>query len=318
MIRLTYAPDLLEEAVLLAERTAQPADARAFRRERDRIYEVADDERREAGFRWLHLRWFTRLALHHPIEQAVAERADIIGRLDEGRVLGALTRGEEGGDLIDQVVLGRADPRPILVLRLRPATLVEPDSLRRLLRHELMHVADMLDPAFGYERTLPHSDDGPSGDNIRRDRYRVLWDVTIDGRLTRTGLADSGAREARSREFATTFAMLGHRRESVFEEWFDRIEPTHACLVAFALAPNGSRSIDTNPADSGRCPLCRFPVASLDPNPERLSAGARAAIGDHHPGWRIEQGLCSQCLDLYEAHCGHQELIGAEHTGDAR
>ena len=38
MIAITYAPDLVEEAVLLAERTLTACEARTFRRERDRLY----------------------------------------------------------------------------------------------------------------------------------------------------------------------------------------------------------------------------------------------------------------------------------------
>ena len=72
-----------------------------------------------------------------------------------------------------------------------------------------------------------------------------------------------------------------------------------AVPVAFAQAPNGVGS--TNPADSGRCPLCHFPVAALDPRPGRLSAAAQAIIRDEYPAWRPDQGLCAQCLDLYEA-----------------
>ena len=306
MIRLTYAPDLLEEAVLLAERTASPDEARAFRRERDRIYELPDGEVREARFRSLNLRWCARLNLHRVVEQVVSERADITDHVAEGRVLRALTHREEGADLIDQVMPGHADPRPMLVLRLRPTTLLEPDALRALLLHELTHVADMLDPAFGYERTLPGSEEGPSGDNVLRDRYRVLWDVTIDGRLARAGLANAGVREARWQEFAATFAMLGQRRQGAFDEWFDRIRPTHESLVAFAIGPNGS----TNAGNSGRCPLCRFPVASLDPRPERLSAATQAVIRANHSAWCIEQGLGAQCLDLYEARSGETSDIG--------
>ncbi len=306
MIRLTYAPDLLEETVLLAERTAPPEEARAFRRERDRIYELPDSEVREARFRSLHVWWFARLGLHHTVEQVVGERADIIDRVGEGRVLRALTRREEGADLIDPVIPGDVDPKPMLVLRLRPATLLEPDALRALLLHELTHVADMIDPAFGYERTLPASEEGPSADNILRDRYRVLWDVTIDGRLARAGLANRCVREARLQEFAATFAMLGERCPHAFDEWFDCTRPTHESLVAFALAPDGS----TNTRKSGRCPLCRFPVAALDPRPGRLSAATQAAIRINHPAWRIEQGLCSQCLDLYEARYGATSDVG--------
>jgi hypothetical protein len=217
------------------------------------------------------------------------------------------------------------------VLRLRPRTLFDPQTLRALLRHELMHVADMLDPTFGYQRSLPRSDDGPSGDNLVRDRYRVLWDVTIDGRLARAGRdrcsvrlppsreasADyrnpggggqpDPTRNARWQEFAATFSMRGDEGRSVFEEWFDHVHPTHARLAEFARAPLGS---GTAGAHTGRCPLCRFPTAALDPRPERLSPATLAAIHDHHPSWNIEQGLCRQCLDLYEARYGESSHVG--------
>lgn len=311
MIRLTYAPDLVEEAVLLAERTAPSDEARAFRRERNRIYELPDSEVREARFRSLHLRWFSHLAFDRTVEQIVSQREDIAGRVAEGRVLRALTRADEGADLLDaaSTALG-GDSRPMLVLRLRPETLVEPDALPGLLLHELMHVGDMIDPSFGYQRSLPASDGGPSGDNILRDRYRVLWDVTIDGRLARARHDRRGGddREARWQEFAGTFSMLGERCRDAFDEWFDRIRPTHQSLVTFALALSASGS--ANNGDSRRCPLCRFPVASLDPRPERLSPATAVAIRINHPAWRVQQGLCSQCLDLYEARYGATSDVG--------
>lgn len=301
MIRLTYDPELVEETVLLAERAMPPLEARAFRRERNRLYGIADPEARDAAFRSLHLEWFTRIGLHESIGTAVAAREAVTQRLDEGRVLRAVARNEEGADLVDHVAAGAVDERPILVLRLRPATLLDPDRVRALLHHELMHVADMLDPVFGYQRALPASDDGPSRDNIQRDRYRVLWDVTIDGRLARAG-GDSRhpTREVRWQEFAATFSMLGDDCRRAFDEWFDNGHPTHAALAAFAMAPAGSEQT----GDSGRCPLCRFPVAVLDPRPERLSAATIAAIRGQHPSWEIDQGLCPQCLDLYEGRYG--------------
>lgn len=290
MIRLTYDPELVEEAVLLAEASMTRVDVRAFRRDRDRIYDVADADEREARFRSLHLRWFVRLGLHRTIAQAMAERPEIAERLAEGRIARAMTRREEGADLIDGGA-GVSHTRPMLVLRLRPATFVESDGLRNLLRHELMHISDMLNPAFGYQRALPPSDDGPSHDNILRDRYRVLWDVTIDGRLARTGLlGDDHVRAVRKQEFTNTFRMLGERCQEVFDEWFDRTQPSHAALVAFALRQDADRPA----ADiTGRCPLCGFPVATPDPRPERLSAGAdndpQGALGlDHRTGALLE------------------------------
>jgi hypothetical protein len=305
MSTITYAPDLVEEAVLLAERTLHRTDARAFRRERDRLYDVVDADRREAEFRAFHMRWFVRLGLHHLIEENVVPRVEILGRVALCRVSRALASRDEGADLIDSspAIAPRGDAPPTLVLRVRPSALLDRVSLATFLAHELTHVADMLDPAFGYERRLPPSDDGPSRDTILRDRYRVLWDVTIDGRLARRGLGGAGAREMRRQEFARTFAMLGAEGPRVFDDWFDRIEPRHAALVAFAQSPNGAGS--TNPADSGRCPLCHFPVAALDSSPDRLSPATQTIIRADYPAWRREQGICTQCLDLYEAR--HEE-----------
>jgi hypothetical protein len=301
MIDATYAPDLVEEAVLLAERTVPGDTIRGFRRERNAVYDVEDPERRDAAFREAHLRWFVRLGLHRPVEEAIEERAELAGRVAQVRVLRALRRQEESADLFDRALPDGAGRRqPLLALRLRPSLLLEVEPLRALLRHELMHVADMLDPAFGYERRLPPSDDGPSADNIVRDRYRVLWDVTIDGRLARAGLAHPNARAARSREFAAAFSMLGGRAGRTFDEWFDRVVPTHQAVATFAITPPGPPG-DERDGGTGRCPLCRFPVASLDRHPERLTAAARSLIELEHPSWSIDRGLCPQCLDLYEA-----------------
>jgi hypothetical protein len=301
MNRITYAPDLIEEAVLLAERSAALPDVREFRRERDRIYEIADQDAREASFRTLHLGCFARLRLDGVIEQVMREHPDIAGAVQTCRVIRAVTRQEEGADLVDVIAPREGRSKPMLVLRLRSTTVVDPAALRTLLRHELMHVADMLDPAFGYERTLPPSDEGPSSDTILRDRYRVLWDTSIDGRLVRAGLTEDAARERGGREFSATFAMLGESCQGEFERWFDGPRPGHAEMVRFATSPLGSRG-----RGSGRCPLCRFPVATLDRRGERMPAPMHAAIRQLHPAWRAEDGLCPQCFDLYEARYGHQ------------
>jgi hypothetical protein len=47
--------------------------------------------------------------------------------------------------------------------------------------------------------------------------------------------------------------------------------------------------------------LCRFPVASLDSRVEAMAEPMAAAIRAEQPSWRVEQGLCPQCFDLYDA-----------------
>ena len=304
MIALSIAPDLMEEAVLLAERGAGREIARAFRHERNRIYEVRDADARDARFHAFNLRWFARLGLQTRVEAAVNEHAGFAGRLCSGRIVRAIARADEGADLIDPVSRATATPKtgPLLVLRLRPESLLDEHGLHALLRHELMHVADMLDPAFGYERALPPSDGGPSADNILRDRYRVVWDVTIDGRLARAGFGSPAIRDARAREFAAAFSILGESCPSAFETWWAAERPAHPEMVAFAtltaLPAGPSRT------NAGRCPVCRFPTASLDNRASTIAPEVVNAIREENPAWRVEQGLCSQCVDLYEARYG--------------
>lgn len=306
MIALAIAPDLMEEAVLLAERGAERETARVFRQERNRIYEVGDAEVRDAQFHALTLRWFARFGLQTSVEAAVNEHAGFTGRLCSGRIVRAIARADEGADLIDPVSRAPGQTGPLLVLRLRPESLLDRNGLHALLRHELMHVADMLDPAFGYERALPPSDGGPSADNILRDRYRVVWDATIDGRLARAGFGSHVVRAARAREFAATFATLGESGRSAFEAWWDEDRPSHAAMVAFAMLTTGPSG-----ADAGRCPVCRFPTASLDDRASTIARAVLHAIREENPAWRVEQGLCSQCVDLYEARYGTaSDLVG--------
>jgi hypothetical protein len=298
MIPVSYAHDVVEEAVLLAEGSAARELAGAFRQARDRAYDIADADRRESAFREVHWVWFQRFGLDGPFDLALGQKPGFSDRLSQCRVLRAVRPQEEGADLFDRAVpAGETGCCPLLVIRVRPALLLETQALSRFLRHELTHISDILDPAFDYRRTLPPSDDGPSADNVLRDRYRTIWDVTIDGRLARQGFADPEVRAVRAREFAAAFPMLGDDTARLFEEWFDCVEPTHERLVEFAGHPPAAGQN----AHTGRCPLCRFPVASLDQRPERLSAEACQHIEREHPGWHIDQGLCPQCLDLYEA-----------------
>jgi hypothetical protein len=303
MTALSIAPDLLEEAVLLAERQAAPSLARAFRRERDRIYEVPDPEEREKQFEAQALAWFDRFGLRRRLDVAASGWEPVADRVAGARVVRATGRSGEGADLIDVAPSSRrATSRPLLVLRVTPQSLLDDDALSSLLRHELMHLTDMLDPAFGYQRILPHTDGGPSADNLFRERYRVLWDTTIDGRIDRAGRGHPRTRERRWREFATTFARLGDQCPGQFEQWWNERCPTHARLVAFA-APAG---------DAGRCPLCLFPAASLDRRVAAMTARVERAVRAEHPAWRPAQGICPQCFDLYEARHGQPDLARSE------
>ena len=310
---ILYDARLVEQVVLQAARQLASESARQFHLERERAYEIADQQERETAFRAVFSRWFHALDLGRALSLALAEAPTLARQTRVCRVEEAARARDEGADLYDlaRAALPDADLTPcdegpapprIVFVRIRSQLFLDQAALLDLLRRELVHVTDMLDPSFGYERDLPPAEAGPSHDALLRARYRVLWNVTVDGRLQRRDLAAQGARDRRHREFCETFAMLGDRVRPEFERWWQMTCPTHACLLDFARHPLPR---DRAGHLTGQCPVCRFPAPVLDPHPERLSEAARRAIEAAHPGWRLESGLCRQCADLYEARVGH-------------
>ena len=280
-----WEPRLVEAAVLAATRGS--ADERRFHAERDAHYEIAEPEAREAAFATLHARWFACLTLDRPLHEALALRPEVA--VGCGRCLVMRARGgrDEGGDL-----LVAPESRPVLSVRVCPETVAEPERLRLLLRRELLHVADMLAPRFGYEPALPERVAGGGRERAVRDNYRVVWDAYVDGRLVRAGLVPTGARADRFRDFARAFSHLGDALEATFERFFIASELTHVELLAFAAG-------DVAGAPLARCRLCDMPTRAFDPAPERLPRAVQAAIVGDFPSWRPADGLCGRCAELY-------------------
>lgn len=299
---IEYDPRLIEETVLRALRGH--AEAAPFRRQRDRLYEIPDVEARDAAFREFHAAWFERLGLGEAIDQALTEQPSIPGAVRACLVAFAASDRQEGAELFvlpREETVSEADRRS-LVIRVKPDTLLRTASLRTWLRHELLHIADMLDPRFGYEPWLPSSDVGPAHARLLIDRYRVAWDAYIDGRLTRLGWAPAGARADRLDEWRRAFPMLGDLAAGVFERFFGAASLRHEELVAFAVAPDAWLArAPRGSQPGGRCPLCRFPTHAFEPDPHRLPAAALRAIRGDFPAWEPDQGLCLQCADLYRA-----------------
>jgi hypothetical protein len=290
-------PALVEESVLLRSDASSAPLRRRFRRERNAIYEIADREEREAAFLALDLRWFAGLGLGVSLRKLLEEFEGVLARVSRCLVLRAARKRDEGADLHSS--RGNA---PVLAVKLTPGSLLDFDRVAPLLRSELLHVEDMLDPAFGYERDPPSLGADPVYEKLVRDRYRVLWNASVEGRLqSRGGLSSEG--EARSRrEFLATFSILGSDAEGRFQDLFHGPRPSHAELLQFAASVDGRAA--------GRCPLCRFPTARLRGEEESLGAPVEEAIRRDFPGWKAFDGICGQCADLYEARASSSVSTG--------
>ena len=298
---------LVEKAVLGRMRELSLHLQAPFHRDREPIYEISDLDEREAAFRRVHGRYFEQLGLGAPFQRALIERPSVVSGTGRCHILPATSRTEEYADLLVSRARpgGESAPTRTLAVRVRPEALLHPASLLRFLRPELLHIADMLDPDFGYHKDLPPTELGPSFENLLRDRYRILWRTTVDGRLYREGFSTEETKGARRREFARTFRMLGDRLDEGFRVWFERPRPRHAAMIAFARNPRCDGGVKPG-GWTGFCPVCRLPTAEPAPGSDRLPAEVARRIREAHPGWRTEQGVCFQCAYLYEVRTGVQ------------
>jgi hypothetical protein len=307
----------LAEAVVLREMSRREAAgdvalAHTYRRLSDPLYDLPSEEEREQGFARLHVQLFEQLGFSKQVRDALAEFPDVTRKVRRVFVNRAFTRADEGADL--------SQDAKSVGISLMANRFEEVWRLRAFLRHELMHVADMLDEAFGYDR-----DDGlltylPAQRNIIRDRYRVLWDVTIDGRLTRTRKETVASRGDRYREFSALFANLPElQRLQIFERLWGAEGVRHGELLAMAQGQQGfwvlgfgfwdddtsqnpePRTQNPEPLVGSSCPLCKFPTYEWARD---LEEDVAEAVRGDFPQWQSEQGICERCAELYRMRAG--------------
>jgi len=160
----------------------------------------------------------------------------------------------------------------------------------------------MLNPAFGYAPELELPGLNAAQRRLARERYRLLWDITIDGRLTVAGRTPTQPREQHALAFATGYSFWDEqKREDTFAALWQNPAPTHALFLELIADPRGLR--DTHrPAPGASCPLCGFPTF-VWAETSMLPAAITGRVAAEFPGWNSEQGLCGRCLETYEAAC---------------
>src|SRR5207245_11131098 len=115
-------------------------------------------------------------------------------------------------------------------------------------------------------------------------RYRLLWNITVDGRLANSGRVPWQTREHHHELFARAYSFWPvEKREDVFESLWHDHSPRHGELLAMASDPRDVGSAH-HPLPGPSCPLCGFStfrwadVSRLDPQLRQSIAGA-------FPGW---------------------------------
>ena len=264
-----------------------------FNREREKLYDILDPDERNNAFFHLHLEWFRDWGLEKMLLEPLRDfpllekalRALVFrqsrGKNDEGTELYVNETGDRTG-----------------VVAMRPERLARETVLSPFLRHELNHLHDMVDPGFGYEPELPEIGPSVSHHPLARERYRLLWDVAIDGRLTRCGLLTIGTKDQRWLDFVGAFSFWPQSRQhEVFESLWANPAPNHRILVEL-ICDSRHAQANAGPQPGAACPLCGFPTFAWV-SQGRLTEDIVSAVRSEFPHWNPERGACARCAEIY-------------------
>lgn len=271
-----------------------------FNREREKLYAIADpDERNQAFFR-LHRDWFREWGLEGRLTAPLKEfplfsqALRILafrksrGKNDEGTELYVNETGERNG-----------------VVALCPERLGSETDLGPFLRHELSHLQDMVDTAFGYVPELAVVSPSINQQRLARERYRMLWDVSIDGRLVRAERQTVATREQRWLEFCGIFSFWNQaRQDQVFNTLWNNPHPAHRVLEELVCDPRQLQA-DAGPHPGAPCPLCGFPTFAWADD-SVLNENTITLIRSEFAHWTPAEGACARCVDIYRRQTGHK------------
>lgn len=319
-MKIHYDP-LLTEAVVLQEIARRqdggdPGPFREYHVAADRLYHRRPDAR-EAAFQKLHAAFFVELGFAESLQTEFRAFPEIKAQVSDILVALAASSAEEGADLSREQGDGGGHPLTRVGIRLQPDRLLDLATLQRYLRHELLHVVDLLNPDFGYERDMPLATSSPAVENIIRNRYRLLWCLGIDARLEATGREPLTDKQTHRLQFDAQYRKFAPAvRKAIFERLW-RPEPLpHSALLQMAMGSDwllrlagdagakGSESPRRTLLPGSPCPLCRFPSYHFVEDPSSLDCTLTAKIQQDFPSFTVDDGLCERCLEAYTLRAG--------------
>ncbi len=313
-MQLLVQPELAERVVF--QTTRRDGFLRShYEREFSSGYVNPAGRLRDVAFAELHQRWFEVLGWNRFLRDRIAECTHMAAAAMRIFVRSVAGRGTQKVELFGKpggytVVAGVA-----------PAAFDDTASLTYWMRHEFAHVDDMLNPAFKYDLDLQPAGASPAARDLGRDRHAVLWAMSIDARLAAfDGLART-LKPRRRAEFARAWGLTDSTAiaETFEGQWarFAAARPTHRELVALAENDRWIRGSWTAASTisarrphtpGGRCPACRFPTHDWA-TPSLLEPIA-VDIADRLPGWKLEDGLCGRCAEVYSISPGRLPVGG--------
>ncbi len=306
-MHLRYDEDFVEAAVILCatgrRRGISSLQIARFHAERERPYSILDPDDRSSAFFRLHLQWFREWGLEKVLTEPVKEFSLLTEALSILAFRKARGKNDEGAELYINEAGDRTG-----VLAVRPERMEKEPELEGFLRHELTHLHDMVDPEFGYDPVLPISGPALSSHSLARERYRLVWDVSIDGRLTQKGRQTIATQDQRWSEFSRAFSFWPEaKQKEVFDGLWTNPVPTHSCFAKLVCEPREMQTA-AGPRPGSPCPLCGFPTFNWT-EAALLQSSTVSAIRADFPEWAPEYGTCARCSEIYRVN--HSKMVAA-------
>lgn len=213
-MKIVYEPRLIEQAVFHRVRQ-EPELEPAIHAVLDPLYLLPPGDERDARFDAAYIEFFRQLELDAVIPTWLNERPDIVDHVRSTWVREAPARKVEGADLLVKKHPDGAVERTLLI-QITALNLARPSAVEDHFRRELLHVADMLDNDFGYD---PADLAGWSPEDfLRRDRYHVLWAMSVESRLDPEGRSNGGRLAALRKAYHRVFGPAGEAGGLTFDD----------------------------------------------------------------------------------------------------
>ncbi|GMU24899.1 MAG: hypothetical protein AMXMBFR13_49700 [Phycisphaerae bacterium] len=241
-MKIEFDSSLIEQGVFLAARRDAGRE-QALHTAIDPLYGLPPGQAREDAFRRTYGEFFIRFRLDRPLRELIDERPLIGTCVARGIVREAMRGKSEAAELLarpNDAVSCRSEYT--LVIQVCPETLLTPERLFPRMRRELLHVHDMLDPSFQYTPAPLNRRDPVS--NLRLDRYRILWDIYVEGRLQREGRAERCNRQRLTALLQRAFGCDEHTAQRACQRLFTADQLSHPQLWHWACEPAGLCSSD--------------------------------------------------------------------------
>ncbi|MBI1853633.1 MAG: hypothetical protein HYR85_25120 [Planctomycetes bacterium] len=289
---------VVEDAARIASQSGIASFERAIRGALDPLYDKTVGDRQPA-FETAYRRLFKEWGYEALLTRALDEFPQIFG---EGVTAGVSFRApsrpnESGADLGGPGKVLAGISVPVALFR-------DPSALARFLRHEIQHLADLLDPAFAYTPDPSQVLGTGTTENAVRDRLRLFWSISVDGRIAARGQLPSRSLEAWAPHVVRVLPEAEPERVRHCTEllWNRGLIPFPELL---GMARRPARSLLGAVGNRGfvvgdPCPLCRFPTRRLVDFPQGLLrakdlAEIREIVRDFDP----ESGACERCVEGY-------------------